>query len=52
MALREVNFSKNLLGENEKICNWNWLEGGNIQNSLNKLDLSSNAVSSIKKKNP
>lgn len=47
IALREVNFSKNILGENEKNCNWNWLEGGNIQNSLNMLDLSSNAMNNF-----
>lgn len=45
MALKEINLSKNILGENEKSCDWKWLEGGCIQNSLNKLDLSSNAVS-------
>lgn len=42
MTLKEVNFSKNILGENGS---WTWLEGINIQSSLNLLDLSYNEVS-------
>lgn len=47
LKLDSLDLSKNDFGASKKLSDWNWLEGGNLKQSLTVLNLSSNKLKFI-----